>query len=69
MYSEDTRPLYLLSKREEIAKAAMQGILSNHWCENQFGTDIKVLSPNDVSNQAVLYADALLKELEKPPAP
>jgi hypothetical protein len=45
-----------MTKREEIAKAAMQGILSNthDW------------TPEFVAEKAVTLADALLRRLEKP---
>lgn len=65
MYTSDTRPLTVLNKREEMAKAAMQGILS--------GTPLQALdSPRmweSIANDAVSAADALIVALEKQPAP
>jgi hypothetical protein len=55
-----------LSKREMFAMAAMQGILSNHWCQNDYKNHIDALSYSEVASQAVGYADALLNELSKP---
>lgn len=50
--------LYRLTKREQIAAMAMQGILSNaYW--NEYGA----YRPQDVSEAAVEYADALLLAL------
>lgn len=72
-YNQDYRHLELteegLSKRERIAMEAMKGILSNNWCINQYGDDIKIIDPGDVAIHAIRYTDALLKELEKSPAP
>lgn len=47
-----------LTKREHFAAMAMQGMMANtHAIEN--------LSQNDLAQEAVSMADALLKELEK----
>jgi hypothetical protein len=54
-----------LTKREKIAAMAMQGILANHWCQNEYGNNIHALGHEHAAKQAVGYADALLKELEK----
>lgn len=65
MYTSDTRPLTVLNKREEMAKAAMQGILS--------GTPLQDLACprmwESIANDAVSAADALIVALEKQPAP
>lgn len=47
-----------LTKREYFAAMAMQGLLAN---QEVFSRDI------EVERAAVLYADALLQELSKPP--
>jgi|TARA_R100000027_G_scaffold67691_1_gene67819 hypothetical protein len=48
-----------LTKREQFAMAAMQGILSNpYW--NEYGE----YTPDAVSKSATEYADALLEQLE-----
>lgn len=52
--------------RDEIAAMAMQGILANHWCQNDFKTDIHALGHEHVAKQAIGYANALLQELSKP---
>ena len=44
-----------LTKREEFAKAALQGLLS--------GDDISYLTPATASKSAVEYADALIAAL------
>ena len=54
-----------VNKREMFAMAAMQGILSNHWCQNDFKNNIVAIGPSEVALQAVGYADALLAELSK----
>jgi len=54
-----------LSKREYIAIMAMQGILANHWCQNDYKDTITAIGDIHVAKQAIFYADALLKELEK----
>lgn len=54
-----------LTKRELIAAMAMQGILANHWCQNDFKNNIEALEDESTAKQAVLFADALLIELEK----
>lgn len=43
-----------LTKREQFAMAAMQGIVSN-----------MLMRPDDVAEKAVKYTDALLAELER----
>lgn len=48
-----------LTKREEFAKAAMQGLLSSHYPDQQ-------IYHGSVAAQAVIAADALLAELSKP---
>lgn len=60
-----TEVVFGLTKREYFAAMAMQGILANHWCQNDFNNNIKALSPEEVSNQSILYADALLNQLDK----
>jgi predicted nucleic acid-binding protein len=52
-----------LTKREEFAKAAMQGLCANH------GTYGVNNGPGDVAARAVQVADALLAELAKEPQP
>lgn len=52
-----------LIKREYIAAMAMQGILANHWCQNDYKENIHAMSHQHVAEQAVGYADALLKAL------
>lgn len=47
-----------LTKREQFAMAAMQGILSN-------GVDFTAHDDKDVAQAAVIHADNLLAELEK----
>lgn len=47
-----------LTKREQFAMAAMQGLISS-------GMDWTLFDHRDVSEQAVIMADALLAELEK----
>lgn len=54
-----------LSKRELIAVHAMQGILSNHWCQNDYKDKIDALGWTLVAAQAVKFADALIEELQK----
>lgn len=65
MYSSDTRPLTVLNKREEMAKAAMQGILA--------GTPLADLDGNGmweaIARDSISAADALIAALEKTPAP
>ena len=64
-FTEDTKGL---TKREYFAGLAMQGILANHWCQNDFndfkGT-IEALGQNEVAKQSILMADELLKALDK----
>ena len=51
-----------LTKREEFARSAMQGILSNpYWDELKLGT----YTNDAVAAASVHYADALLKHLEE----
>jgi hypothetical protein len=57
---------YGLTKRELIAAQAMQGILSNYWCQNDWKDKLSALDFSIVATQSVGYADALLKELDKP---
>lgn len=47
-----------LTKREQFAMAALQGILS---C----GVEFRVYSNGDAAKSAVMYADKLLVELER----
>jgi hypothetical protein len=58
-----------LTKREEFAKAAMQGILANGWLIVRANIDGKLQAesthPEDVAKQAKRHADALLAELER----
>lgn len=54
-----------ITKREYFAAMAMQGILANHWCRNDFRDKINGLESNVVASQAIEFADAILKELEK----
>lgn len=54
-----------LTKRELIAAMALQGILSNHWRLNDYKNNIDAMGAEMAGKQAVLYADALLIELEK----
>lgn len=50
--------MFGLTKREQFAMAAMQGLVSS-------GMDWSLYDHRDVSEQAVIMADALLAELEK----
>jgi hypothetical protein len=52
------REVYGLTKREYFAGLAMQGLLSHH---GKFGSLHEVYT-----KYAVIYADALLEELDKP---
>lgn len=54
-----------LTKREYIATMAMQGILANHWCQNDYLNHIEAIGEDSVVTQAIRFTDALLKELEK----
>lgn len=54
-----------LSKREQFAAMAMQGILANHWCQSDYKNSITAVGFGVVARQAVEFADALLTELEK----
>lgn len=47
-----------LTKREQFAAMAMQGLISS-------GMDWTLFDHRDVSEQAVIMADSLLKELER----
>ena len=47
-----------LTKREQFAAMAMQGLISS-------GMDWTLFDYRDVSEQAVIMADSLLKELER----
>ena len=53
-----------LSKREYVATMVLQGILANHWCQNDFKDNIHAMAPDKTANQAVMFADELLKQLE-----
>ena len=56
-----------LTKREQFAAMAMQGMLSSMYASD-FGSEINDKSydmPHGLANNAVRYADALLQELEK----
>jgi hypothetical protein len=55
--AEQETDLYRLTKREQIAAMAMQGIMSNHhW--NDY-----VSVPADLAASAIAYADKLLLQL------
>jgi hypothetical protein len=54
-----------LTKREQIAAMALQGILANHWCQNDFKNNIVAMDYAETAQQAIGYADALLAELTK----
>lgn len=56
-----------LTKREQFAAMAMQGMLSNKYVSD-FSAEINDDSydrPNGLANNAVRYADALLAQLEE----
>jgi len=44
---------------------AMQGILANHWCRNDFNDTTAAVSFDLVAKQSVQYAKALITELNK----
>ena len=46
-----------LTKREMMAMAAMQGLLA--------APDLNTVQPSSVASTAIIYADALLAELER----
>jgi hypothetical protein len=56
-----------LTKREQFAMAAMQGILSNSNGAMSESGSRKLLSPYGVSNLSVQQADALLTKLNEKP--
>jgi hypothetical protein len=62
------RPLFAgLTKREHFAGLAMQGMLSSKYV-GDFGNEINDDSydhTHGLANNAIRYADALLKELDK----
>lgn len=49
-----------LTKREEFAKAAMQGLLAGAWRDN-----LDIQGKTDVTNMAVKMADILIDALNK----
>lgn len=55
--------------RVQAAIAAMQGILANIYINGSYSdgycTKYTTMSRNKVANDAVVYADALIKELKK----
>ena len=53
-----------LTKREEFAKAAMQGLLANSFNDG-FHEPASVLTPPRMAEAAIGYADAILAELAK----
>ena len=55
-----------LTKREEFAKAAMVGILSNPAFLNTLSGNTAMYVTSHVAELAIDYADALLLELAKP---
>lgn len=55
-YAEQCRPAFGLTKREMLAMAAMQGMLSHSGCSAH---------PETIADRVIGYADALLAELEK----
>lgn len=65
-YAEKFRPAFGVTKREQFAAMAMQGILSNRYysdfCGGEPGSDKGCWL---VAVRALKHADALLKELEK----
>lgn len=74
MYTTDTRPLTVLNKREEISSRAFMGILSSNIGEVDIdcsisGGGIMAVKAERYARIAVIFADALLAELEKQPAP
>ena len=44
---------------------AMQGILANHWCRDDFNGQTAAVSFDLVAKQSVQYAKALITELNK----
>ena len=54
-----------ISKREYFAAKALQGILANHWCQNDFKNNIVAMDYAETAQQAIGYADALIAELSK----
>lgn len=58
-----------LTKRELIAAMAMQGMVAAITKVRTDGSDIIRNLPADVAELSRLYADALLKELDKPLTP
>ena len=48
-----------MTKREAAAMAAMQGILAGYWSNNEMSE----LTNNDLTREAVVYADALIAAL------
>jgi hypothetical protein len=52
-----------LTIRQHYAGLAMQGILANHWCRNDFSKNIVALEFDLVAKQSVAYADALISAL------
>lgn len=51
--------------RQYFAAMAMQGILSNHWCQSDFNGTLMAINQEQVAKQSVGYADALIAELNK----
>tara|TARA_R110000803_G_scaffold95395_5_gene163390 strand:- start:3281 stop:3562 length:282 start_codon:yes stop_codon:yes gene_type:complete len=56
-----------LTKREAFAMAAMQGMITSRYAGEYMNeiNDKSFDKPSGLANNAVRYADALLKELEK----
>ena len=54
-----------LTKREYFAAMAMQGMLANPNGTMMQGGD-RTLHPDHISKMALIHADAVLKELDKP---
>ena len=61
------KPLTGLTKREAFAMAAMQGMIASQYAGEYMNeiNDENYDKPSGLANNAVRYADALLKELAK----
>lgn len=55
-----------LTKREEFARSAMQGILANTSCQSWDNMEATWASPSTVASKALEYADHMIAELNKP---